>query len=508
MREQQKGWLAGICLVFLVASVFMAGPSSAQKTEMKTRVYADVPRSATPLKIDSYTRDGVVYSSLKDIADALHLGFYSNKTKKKDVLRSGSRNITVTAYNPFILVDDDVFQLALVPVEYDDTIYVPAAHFINIINAYVAQKAVFDTEKLRLRILNSPYNLFAVDIGAKDNGYLLTIHTNRKFKKSDIAASIKHNWLNVTIYGGKLDSTALATKKKQYIVDEILPFQFKKSSYISFKLNKKIVSHAVYIDDDKITVSLRTVSSIAVANGAAEPDRKKWLIDTIIIDPGHGGRHPGCIGSTGITEKTITLDIALKLKRLLEKNTSLNVLLTRDSDSFMGLKERTQFANKNGGKLFISIHANASENRRVRGFSTWVLGHGKSDQALEVAEKENSVIEFEDSPEAYKEFGDAAHILNAIANSSYQKESIDLAQMVNKHMGKNTKIPMWGKGVYQAGFYVLIGAAMPRILVEAAFLSNKYEERLLRTKAFRQKIAVALFESIKEFKNKYEKGIG
>ena len=504
MMVKKHNILKLVCVFFLL---IYTAKSVSQTTITKTQVYVYFAGSSKPYMISSLLKDGIIYSSLKELAQVFHLGYYENREKRKEVIRIGSKNITTTVYNPFILADDNVYQMPLVPYESEGRIYVPLAHYLNVIKKYLPQKVELNVDRLRMKVYGSLFNILAVDIGEKENGYLLTIHTSNRFSKSDVDASIRHGWLNVTIYRGKLDSLALTSKKKDKIIDQILPFQFEKSAYISFKLNKKILSTKVYTTDNEIQISLRTKEAVNIASTVLDGRKKKWLIDTIVIDPGHGGRQPGCIGQTGITEKEITLDIAKKLKSLLEKNLKVKVLLTRNSDKFMGLRDRTQFANKNNGKLFISIHANASPNRKARGFSTWVLGHGKSEQALQVAEKENSVIQFEDSPETYKNFGDAAHILNAIANSSYQKESMDLAQIVNKELGKYTKIPMWGKGVYQAGFYVLIGAAMPRILVETAFLSNKYEERLLRTKSFRRKIAIALYESIKKFKTKYEKGI-
>jgi N-acetylmuramoyl-L-alanine amidase len=169
------------------------------------------------------------------------------------------------------------------------------------------------------------------------------------------------------------------------------------------------------------------------------------------------------------------------------------------------LNERTQFAISNQGKLFVSIHADANRNSSVRGFSTWFLGRAKSKEALEVAQKENSVIELEDNPKRYEEFEGISFILNAIAQNVYMKESEDLAQMVNKAMKSRTDIP--DRGVHQAGFYVLINSAMPTILVEAAFLSNKYEERLLKSRTDQRKIAEAIGESLVQFKSTYEKGI-
>ena len=235
--------------------------------------------------------------------------------------------------------------------------------------------------------------------------------------------------------------------------------------------------------------------------------RTRWLIDTIVIDPGHGGRDPGAIGKSGIREKEITLQIGLRLRTLLRRRLPrVKILMTRDTDVFVGLKERTQYANANGGKLFISIHANANESRSVRGFTIYILGVGKTQIAVDVAQKENSVITYEKTPEVYEGYQDFDYILNAIALNSYIKESKDFAIMVTGSMNRFTKIP--DLGVHQAGFYVLIGASMPNILVETAFLSNVHEERLLKTNSFQQKIAEALCESIENFKKRHEKEIG
>jgi len=290
-------------------------------------------------------------------------------------------------------------------------------------------------------------------------------------------------------------------------VKKIVHLQFENSTQVSFLLNQDVTDRKVYVDEGEVLITLRSSRKFdATLANSPKGDRKRWLIDRIIIDPGHGGKDPGAVGRAGTREKDITLDIAKRLRKLLNRKLKIDVLMTREGDSFIGLKERTQFANSNGGKLFISIHADANKNRKIRGFSTYLLGVKRSEQALEVARRENSVIELEESAAAYEEFQEAAYILNAIAQSSYLKESQDLAQMVNESLKKRTKIP--DLGVHQAGFYVLIGAAMPNILVETGFLSNAYEERLLKTRSFRQKIAEALYESIRRFKEKYEKGIG
>jgi len=457
--------------------------------------------------LSAVRKEGVVYGSLEEFADLLGVRNFYNPQNKKMVLRVGSRAVKVTALNPFIVVDETVYQLALPTLDVEGKMYVPLALFLEIVGGLFPAEFDFQQESEILRLRRFLYNITGVEVEEKLNGMLIRFITTEDFKVSDVATSYNHGWLNVTLYGGTLDSTRIVSEQRMGIVKRIVPFQFEKSAQVSFQLDRDVSDQKVYVDKGEVLVSLRSskVSDASLANSPGE-DRKRWLIDRIVIDPGHGGKHPGAVGKAGLKEKVVTLDIARRLKELLKKELGVDVLLTREEDQFVGLKERTQFANSNGGKLFISIHADANKNRSIRGFSTYVLGVAKTQQALEVAQRENSVIELEESVDAYEEFQDAAYILNAIAQSSYLKESQDLAQMVNTSLKRRTKIP--DSGVHQAGFYVLIGAAMPSILVETGFLSNAYEERLLRTRSFRQKIAEALCESIRRFKEKYEMGIG
>jgi len=410
-------------------------------------------------------QDGVLYAPLEDFAEALKVKIFTNPQNNKCVLRLGSQSVKVTAMNPFVITDKAAYQMALPTLRFDGVFYVPLALFLEVVGTYFPAEVAFDRVTRSIRIRGSMYNITGVDVEEKRNG--------------------------------------------MGIVKKVAPFQFDDSAQLSFQLQGDVSEPSIHVEPREILISVRSPRTQETAYfESPQVDRDRWLIDKIIIDPGHGGRHPGAVGKAGTKEKDITLDIAKRLKQLLISKMGVDVLMTREDDTFVGLKDRTRFANTNSGKLFISIHANGHQNRNQHGFSTWVLGREKTQQALEVAEKENSVINLEENTEAYKEFQDAAHILNAIAQSAYVKESMDLAQMVNDELKAKTRLAQWGNGVYQAGFYVLIGAAMPSILVEVAFLSNTYEERLLRTRSFRQKLAEAIYESVKNFKLKNEKGIG
>ena len=170
---------------------------------------------------------------------------------------------------------------------------------------------------------------------------------------------------------------------------------------------------------------------------------------------------------------------------------------------FVPLMDRTKIANESNGKIFLSIHANAHSNRNIQGFETFLLSPGKNDDAIEVASRENSVIKLEERVSQYENLTGENLIMATMAQASFMKESEDLAAKIQIELGKNLKTP--NRGVKQAGFLVLIGASMPNVLIEVGFISNPSEEKMLKQNSYKEKIAQAIFEGIKQFKYSREK---
>ena len=222
-------------------------------------------------------------------------------------------------------------------------------------------------------------------------------------------------------------------------------------------------------------------------------------ISRIVIDAGHGGHDPGAI-SNGVSEGELTLDVALRLSRLLEKQPGVEVVMTRSTDVFIPLEERTAIANREDADLFLSIHANASRNTRARGVETYVLNFATNPDAEAVAARENAG--------SAQSMHRLPAIVKAIALNNKLDESRDFAAMVQKSMvqrlsSRNRQLR--DLGVKQAPFVVLIGAAMPSVLAEIAFVTNKYEGSLLKTGAYRQQIAEALFAAVVGYQQSLKK---
>ena len=235
--------------------------------------------------------------------------------------------------------------------------------------------------------------------------------------------------------------------------------------------------------------------------------RKRWDLDVIVIDPGHGGKDPGTIGVTGLKEKDVALSVGLKLGALLRKNMpEVKVVYTRSTDVFIPLYRRGQIANEAGGKLFISIHCNSTLRKPspTRGTEVYLLRPNRSEEAIAIAEQENAVITLEEGYEnRYQELTDENFILVTMAQTAYMRSSEILAEQVHREM---SKVPgLRGRGVRQAGFYVLVGAAMPNILVETAFVSNRDDEKILRGTTGQTRIAESLYQGIVRYKKEYEK---
>ncbi len=254
-------------------------------------------------------------------------------------------------------------------------------------------------------------------------------------------------------------------------------------------LADKLFPKKVVVENKKIIINISSI--------------KDYLINEIVIDPGHGGKDPGAVGrNLLLNEKDIVLKIAQKTKRLLEKNLNMKVYMTRNSDKFVPLWDRTDFANNHGADLFISIHCNASVNRKASGTEVYYLSTAQSDEERAVEAMENQAIKFED-PESVEKYSDLNFILYDMRQNEHLIESAELSEICQSSLVSNLETK--NKGVKQANFYVLRGAFMPAILVETAFISNKWEERKLNSENFLDRAAQAIYESITQFKMKYDK---
>lgn len=228
-------------------------------------------------------------------------------------------------------------------------------------------------------------------------------------------------------------------------------------------------------------------------------------ISTVVIDAGHGGKDPGASGKHS-HEKNIALAIALKLGYYIHKYIpDVRVIYTRKTDRFIPLYKRAEIANKNHADLFISIHCNSSTSPKPYGAETFVLGLHKNRANLEVAQKENAAILYENNPKKYNGFDNSpeSYISLSLFQSPYLKESLNFANKVEQQF--KLRAARKARGVLQAGFLVLWRTTMPSVLIETGFLSNPKEEAYLLSKKGQTNIASAIYHAFKAYKIEFEK---
>ncbi len=229
-----------------------------------------------------------------------------------------------------------------------------------------------------------------------------------------------------------------------------------------------------------------------------DPSVLPLALRTIILDPGHGGDNMGTIAPEGLVEKEVTLDIASRVRELLEQS-SYQVLMTRDSDRSRSLRERAEFANNNRGDIFVSIHVNWIANRELRGVETFYLGPTDDPYLQELAARENQQSGYS--------LADFKQILQQVYAGVRQEESRRLGESVQEALFNslyNVNASVRNRGVKSAPFGVLIWTDMPAILAEVSCVSNRVEARLLMTPIYRQYLAEAIVRGIEAYSRQFK----
>ncbi len=454
--------------------------------------------------------DGNVYVALEDLAAILGSGQFWRTETKKMVLVFGQHKVKVTANNPLIMVDDQRFQMPLAVRYGIGGLQVPVEYFIPLINPLLSDELRWTSDDQTLEMDLSETNIRRIRVDPKSNGTLVTLWLDEPLN-FELSTS-RPNWLHVSLFGGNLNPSEFNSLKKIGHVQEIRAYQFPDCAQISLKLKEESISYKAYSqgEPDRILLSLRTEPSARwnaseglIRARGFETERAQNPVDVVVIDPGHGGKDPGAIGPSGLQEKEVVLDICKRLASLLQTRLGLQAILTRQDDTFISLSGRTKMANAEGADLFLSVHANASKRRSANGFETYFLAEAKNDAGRAAAILENSALRFERPEGSMEGMSDLDFILYDMVQNEFHQESEYLAGIIQEQL--DGQLSITNRRVNQAPFYVLNGAYMPAVLVETAFISNPDEETLLKKRWFRQKIAEALYESVRTFKEKYER---
>jgi N-acetylmuramoyl-L-alanine amidase len=514
-----------VCWLGMIAFVVFGTQLRAQNA-LSVQFPQDPKRNTS---IGMFTRGGVLYSSLNDLTTLLSLRSYYNAEARKLEFRSGEYSVKVTADNSYVVIIDrlqnaSIVQLPANVVHAANAFFVPTESFIPILRSTLGIDILYDRSRRSITVNGgvprSRFDISGVQFEQKANGFLIRLQCSRKLVdyESWLKPQGSDTWLYVTLADAKADVATIQKLKTSGIVKKILVFQSATSVQLTFRLKGEVSSTELIPADgsNDILIAVHTPTEAQLASRKAklfeqnlQRERDRWKLDVVVIDAGHGGEDPGTIGVSRVKEKDVTLAIALKVGALIQKHLrDVEVVYTRTTDVAVPLFRRGQIANERGGKLFVSIHCNSMPRKPhpTNGFEIYLLRPGKTENAIRIAERENAVVKYEEGYEQrYQQLTEENFILLTMAQSAYVKYSEQFADVLQQEMAKHSTLS--SNGVKQAGFWVLVGASMPNVLVETGYLSNKDDERVLTSPSGQQRIAQAIFNGIRRYRQEYERSI-
>ncbi|MBT3231768.1 MAG: N-acetylmuramoyl-L-alanine amidase [Calditrichaeota bacterium] len=451
-----------------------------------------------------------MFLDIEDLAQHLDVPQKVGKNEFRLLIELPSEKLIFACGLPFVQVNGQLHQMPFALKPKESGFYAPIESVIELIAEYYPGDLHYDptrrrvlashptTDILGVRYVHTPDNLLAIITAGKQ------LHCESdKLTESEIVLFFPD---------GSIDTSGFNQVINPSGIRGIFAEQTRKGAQITLNIDERLTFEQFEIlsDPPVYIVTFRQEYDIEmnvennVINKLKE-EQSQWDFDVVVIDPGHGGKDPGAVGATKLLEKTVVLDVALMLRDFLEDK-GIQTIMTRDKDVFIPLAERTKIANSSGGKLFVSLHCNATAGRRARGVETFFLSPSKNETAMRVAMKENDVIKYEDDQDQYQALNEETFILLSMTQANFIRESQDLAVVVQEKVSAGTKLK--NRGVDQAEFYVLYGANMPSVLIELGFISNKTEEKKLKSKDFRKETAAQICNAVMAFlENSRENGL-
>ncbi|OGU61967.1 MAG: hypothetical protein A2315_13420 [Ignavibacteria bacterium RIFOXYB2_FULL_35_12] len=473
--------------------------------------------------IPAHIREGQIYFSLIHFAEALSLKYAAEEKHDKIEVDFGDYLLNARIKNPFVILKNKqkettkVIQLPTSTYYINNNLYIPLNYLLPSLRAASGwrldviekNKLIVSGEKIPKKAKDSDISVSEFDITGysldeKANGTLVKIKSDKAI--ATYSSSFKDGVLTVVFRDVILDESKFEFEKNKGLVKNIIAKNIGSDCEIKFSLREEYTTSEVLNADQSNDILVTLHNKIFSNNVDKIVKSERWNFNVVVIDAGHGGKDYGATGVNGAKEKEINLAIVLKLGKLIEKELNdVKIVYTRKNDRFIELYKRGKMANDNDGKLFISIHCNstAKKNSDASGFEVYLLRPGKTQDAIEIAERENAVIQYEEDPKRYQKLTDENFILVSMAHSSYLKYSEKFAELLHNQF--SNEFDVQSRGVKQAGFYVLVGASMPSVLIESGFLSNKKDAEYLKSTKGQNEIAAAIFRAVKGYKVYYDK---
>jgi N-acetylmuramoyl-L-alanine amidase len=457
-----------------------------------------VYQSKSYYPIQSHLLEHTVWIRLSDFASALKFSCEYDESIHRMEMRSSSHRVIVHGENPFVKVDGRLVNLPQEIRMEDGSLFVSVPQLQIMFGDMLKVDFVLDRERRQLRLFDRDVRVERITLGDRNDTTELLIRTSApiqfstrtKFPRSlvlELPRGVVKGNLRSPRPRGLIEAVRIAESSDEVILE------------VSAHRGTRVFLARELVKPPGVSV---------IFVGPRPPPRMErdpyGTIRKIVIDPGHGGKDPGAVGPSGLLEKNVNLEISKTLKKLLEDELQVEIIMTRDDDRFVSLNERARIANEASADLFISVHCNSAPRRKKNsgGAETYFLSVAKTDEARAVEARENASLKFETDEVGGYNSDDVSLILWDLAQNEFLEESAVLAEAVQKEIARY--VPIEDRGINQAGFFVLNGVYMPSILIECAFISNEKEEELLMSRSFREKLVRGIVKGIAAFRRQYE----
>ncbi|NTU97557.1 MAG: N-acetylmuramoyl-L-alanine amidase [Chlorobiaceae bacterium] len=363
-----------------------------------------------------------------------------------------------------------------------------------------------------------PMPIKGIEVDNRANGAIITVQASLPLVQASLLSPDAEGYAYFSLEKASCDLRMLSKIYSGGVVKSITPKKFEGGGVqltisldnrayavrsVELSRDEKNGRYVIYVRHEANVEEIHKLEKQRQIEKVISRDIEKWKLDTIVLDAGHGGKDPGAVGAGGTREKDVVINIVRDIGGFIrQKWPEVKVVYTRSDDTFIPLHERGRIANRNGGKLFVSVHCNASPSHSAHGSEVYILGPHKTKASLDVAMMENAVIRQEtDYREQYKGFSEEYLIMSSMAQSAFIKQSTTLAQNI---LRPDERLMNTSRGVRQAGFMVLWTPSMPSALVEVGYLSNPREERVLSSREQQARLAWAIFQGIRAYRRDYE----
>ncbi|MCB1183768.1 N-acetylmuramoyl-L-alanine amidase [bacterium] len=424
--------------------------------------------------------------------------YWDGRLRRLD-LKIGGQSFGLTADTRVVRLADGELLMPVPVLDHEGDLWLPMTFVTAVVGPRAGERISWDDEGRKLTVGTAEYNV--TRLRAEVLGRSTAVHVECAAPLGYRATSPRSGVIELKIYGAEVNAGRLSLGGRG-LLRSARTRQLDDHAVITFEVDQLVGRYRTYAADEGRDIVLvleeEQVSAIPdpVPLGRADLNIEQGVVDvtneirlqTVVIDPGHGGHDVGAVGTRGIMEKDVNLGVARELKRYLRDESDLRVVLTRERDEYLELADRAEIANTNDGDIFISLHCNSWFNDGAHGLETYFLSPAQSDWAKSVEAAENA------TPGAGAPAGDVDFIVWELVQNRFISSSSQLAEIIQADMTAALGLP--NRGVRQAGFRVLVGAYMPAVLIELGFLSHKSEEEKLGDRTYQRQLAAALGEAI------------